>query len=102
MRLAQRAGGIPAEIEKIEPRRPLCRGDLAEAHLVLLHPIHGEPAIHMQPFTLTEPVLPQLRVGIFDGIDVGEGHIMDLDPGAGMAPAQHEHVQHLRLPAWPI
>ncbi|MNN93951.1 hypothetical protein D3C81_2124920 [compost metagenome] len=102
MGLAQRAGGIPAEIEEVEPRRARGRGHLAEAHPVRLHPIHGEPAIDMQPFAFAEPLLAQLRVSLFDDIDIGEGHIVDLDPGPGMAPAKHEHVQHLRLPAWPI
>ena len=92
------AGGIPTEIEKIQPRPTDSRSHIGEANPVLLHSIHGEPAIDMQPFALAEPVLAQLRVGFLDDIDVGESHIVNLDPGAGMSPAKHEHVQHLRLP----
>jgi hypothetical protein len=95
--LPQRTAHVAAQIDEEQPRG-VCGGCcIAEPDAVAVDAVHGQPAVDMQALGRPEPVVPQLRVGVFDPFDIGEGHVVDLDPRAGMAPAEHEHVQHIRL-----
>ena len=66
----------------------------AQFDALAVYAVHLQPRIDVQAFRATEPGLTQLRVGLLEGVGLGEYHVVDFNLGAGVAASEHDDVKH--------